>query len=895
MFQMQKRFRRSRFPGLIAVGALLAVAVAIAGDAAGDPSRPSAAARMELTESGRAFAHLIADTKRLPRVDVRARRVLLATAWAARKAAGRSPCRGLALMRRYESRLKRLKRRPPATSRRKSARKKPFTTRGMLEADALAVRAALLANPKTRRCGGAREAAAPFVRTRLLSSTERGLTMHVTLPRAHFANRRLGGRDWSELVMVGMGPAARVGAPGVPTYTARLGIPTGADVSVKTSNVSSYVLTGVNLLPHQAEAVDAEVPVRPPPTMFLDKRFRIDAKAYRSNARFPAQLADEGPVGVMRDVRIGGAELAGAQYQPRSRTLRVITGFDVQVTFGGDNKGTFGDARLNDPFNAHFNRLYRSTLLNYDVVARHPGLTIWPLCGEEVLIVTSPTLLPAAMTLRAQKIAEGFVTRIVQTGAAPGGIGTTNTEIQTYIRNRLNGECWFIPSYVILIGNTDHVPTFLVPCGPGGDPDECNIASDMPYVLKDSADYYMDAALGRIPAPDLATANTVVDKIVTYETTSPAPAGDDFFRHLTVTAYFEPTYVCVLNEGQTGVPNCDGESPPVTGHWELDITVKQDARGFSKTAERVRDAMVARGYSVDRLYHADPATDPETYYDGTPMPAAIQKPAFPWDAGSPEIVGAFNGGRAIVFHRDHGWPDGWADPTIHSGHVSGLTNGAKLPVIFGINCSSGAYDTPAHPSFTELMLQKAGGGAVGAFADSRVSGTWANNHISIGFFDALFPNLVPAYGAPTPIQRMGDVLVAGKAYLGTSSPGAVYGHGHLYGYFGDPTMGLWIAPPVIFDPSKINAELLRTVPPFRKPPGPGPDPPPYWVNVTLTQPEVEGTLVTLEQKGETIGRGVVNNGRAVIFPLVENRSTAGMEVKFQNERFLAANVAVRGP
>ena len=889
MFQMHLRIRR-----LLAVGTLALVAVAIAGDAAGKPDRPEAAARAELTEAGRAFVRLINDTKRLPRKDVRARRLLLASAWAARKASGRSPCRGLALMRRYERQLKRLERRPPATTRKLTARKQRTATRGMLEADALSVRAALLANPKTRRCGGAREAALPVVRTRLLSSTEREVRLHVTFPQAHFATRRLGGRDWTELVMEGMAPTSRVGTPGVPIYTARLGVPTGANVTVKTSNVSSYLLAGVNLLPHQAQAVDARAPGQPPPTAFLDKRFRIDARAYRSNAPFPAQVGDEGPVGVMRDVRIGGAELAGAQYRPRSRSLRVITGLDVQITFAGDNQGTFGDARLNDPFNAHFNRLYRSTLLNYDVVALHPGPRIWPLCGEEVLIITSPALLPAAMTLRAQKVAEGFVTRIVQTGAPPGGIGTTNAEIQTYVRNRLNGECWFIPSYVILIGNTDHVPTFLVPCGPGGDPDECNIASDMPYVLKDTADYYMDAALGRIPAPDLATANTVVNKIVTYETTSPAPPGDDFFRHFTVTAFFEPTYVCILNEGASGTPNCDGGSPPVTGHWELAVDVKQDARGFTKTAERVRDAMLANGYSVDRLYYADPANDPETYYDGTPMPAAIQKPTFAWDADTTDFVDAFNGGRAIVFHRDHGWPDGWADPTLHEGHLPLLTNAAKLPVTFGINCSSAAYDNPANPSFTEGLLQKPDGGSVGGFGDSRVSGTWANNSISFGFFDALFPNLVPTYGLATPIRRMGDVLVAGKAYLGTADPGAVYGHGHLYGYFGDPTMGLWIAPPVTFDPAKIKADILRTAPPFRKPPGPGPDPPPYWVNVEVTQPEAEGTFVTLEQKGETIGRGIVANGRAVIFPLVGDRPTVGMEVKLQNERFLAATAAVRG-
>ena len=93
--------------------------------------------------------------------------------------------------------------------------------------------------------------------------------------------------------------------------------------------------------------------------------------------------------------------------------------------------------------------------------------------------------------------------------------------------------------------------------------------------------------LGRIPAPDLDSANAVVNKIVGDETTAPAPGGDDFNSHTTVTAFFEPKYLCILNEGQSGEPNCKSKNGPVTGHYELDYTNHQDTRGFTKTAETI--------------------------------------------------------------------------------------------------------------------------------------------------------------------------------------------------------------------------------------------------------------------------------------------------------------------
>ena len=878
--------------------------------AAAFPATASAAnSRQEIQN---ALSRVVTQTKQLPGNSAQEKALHKVAKEAYRQRA--RPCTAFGLMKRYRSLLARLRRAHPPGGRAQenSKRQRAVATRGMLEAAAIAADASLLSAPNTRSCGGAKTAPTDgdLPKVTLLDSNERGLTMRVSLPQARFAFRRFGNRDFAELLMDGLRPNEGVGAPGIPSMVEQFGIPTGAAVNARVFNSSSYLLRGVTLLPQQEEPVDQRDPNadRPPEETFYDKPFAINNVLYRSRTPFPASLGGVDEVGAMRDIRAGGAKVVGGQYRARQKELRVITSVDVRIDFGGENRGTFGDARLLDPFNATFQRLYDSIFINWDVIKTRPGVEFPPIdfCGEEVLIVTSNALRPAALTLKAQKDAEGFLTRVVETGAGPGQIGTTHTQIQTFIRGELNSDCWVRPSYVILIGDTSHVATWIVGCGPGSDPAASNchggtgVASDHPYAMKDDADFLADTAVGRIPANTLDQANTVVNKIVTYETTAPAPTGDDFYRHFTNTAFFEPTYICELNEGASGTPNCDSESPEFNAHWVFHPEITQDVRGFTITAERIRDAMIARGYTVDRLYYAFPANDPQTYHDGSPMPAAIKKPGFPWDADTSDFLNVFNEGRNIVFHRDHGWPHGFAHPDLSTGNVPAMTNGTELPVVFGINCSSARYDVPGDPSMVESLLLHPTGGAVGGFGDTRVSGTWPNNSISFGFFDALFPNVNAGYGADDPLERMGDVLVAGKNYMATHDAGNLYGHSMLYGYFGDPTMQLWIAAPVVFDPAKIRATIFREDFPFPKPPGPGPDPPPYYVLAEVSQPEAEGSLVTLIQKGgqggeETIGRGVVLGGRAVIYPLVRNqRTTSNMEIRLQNQGMLAGVEQVEG-
>ena len=816
-----------------------------------------------------AFALLIRDTNALPKrvVSKRSKTSLVRLAKRAHKSSKRKPCTSIKTLRSYKRGLRRVKK-PGKKQRRPVA----GTPRGRLQSRVLSANVALLALPRTKGCGGAKKAPVGEANKRVLTSTEKQLKMRVQLPPAQFIAHRVNNTDFMEMTMEGLAQAGDLGSPGLPQVTNFFAIPEGANVSLQVGNVQGYTLSDVELYPKQPSPVDLKLPPgAPSQDTFLEKPFQIDRAEYRQNKLFPSSPGDAGAMGAMRDLRVGGVSTAGGQYNPKTNKLKVFTSIDVTVNFGGDNKGTFGTSELLSPWNRAFADDY-ATLANFQIATDRLREFRSRFCGEELLIITSPALRPAANTLQSQRVAQGYSTSVREVGSGSGQIGTTNAQIRDFIRGRLTGDCLVKPSYVILFGNTAHVPTFLVPCSPGGDPTACNIASDLDYSLNGiGTDLFADVQLGRLPAPTLDAANALVTKLNTYATTNPAPPGDDFLRRGAVTSYFQPAMICVLNEGATGTPNCNGDAPPVTGHWEIDYTNRQDTRGFTITAERIRNAMAADSYQVDRLYTTDDEdVIPETYFNGTPIPAHLRRPTFGWDADTTDFFNTYNEGRFVILHRDHGWPDGWAEPTLHSGHVPLFSNGSQQPVVFGINCSSAAFDTPDHPSFVELQVLRPDGGAIAGFGDTRVSPSFPNNHMALGFFDAMFPSTVPDYGGPE-TRRLGDILVRGKQYMATQEgfnwhgAGDTYAEHYLYHLLGDPTMQMWSDPPVRFDPSRFKG-VIRDIREIR-PPRPGD--PPFFVRVELESPIANGTVVTLYSSGNPVGKGIIQNGIANVIPEVE--------------------------
>src|SRR4051794_4310132 len=291
---------------VLAASALVAAAPAVAGPA-GDAKQKAA------------FTWLIRDTRSIPSRgrDKRDRAALLRAVRRARAASASKPCTAGRLLRAYRALLPRISARRSLGGQRVrfGGQPGPASLRGTLAAEALEAEGVLKAAPGTASCGGVPSAAAGEVGTTILKSDERQLTLRVRLPEPRFTSRRGRGVDYTELFVDSMQPmSAALGHPAVPVASPTFAIPAGATPSVQVIGASTYTLEDVNLLPLQPQPVDASAP--PDPSVFADKPFVVSPDAYKSNKPVPERLADTKPLGRMRDLNIGGLQLAAAQYRP---------------------------------------------------------------------------------------------------------------------------------------------------------------------------------------------------------------------------------------------------------------------------------------------------------------------------------------------------------------------------------------------------------------------------------------------------------------------------------------------------------------------------------------------------------------------------------------------------
>ena len=795
-----RRFKGSAW----AVTAAISVAlVAVPGDAAGAKRSPRPATTLK---------SLVKKTVALPPAAAKRgqRRSLRRSARHARRVQRRRPCVAVRDLARYRRVLGRVRVRKGRRGRRAARR---VVALGPLS---VVASRGLLARRATRRCGGGVKA--PTRRNtaaRVLSSDMNGMRLRVRLAGLRFVGEQGGGRAWTRLVLPNTDSPGAPGRPGIPRWSSTFAIPEGAELSVDAGSVRSYTLDGVEVFPVQRDPVDQEQPA-PDFTKapFATPPFTLNTSAYAARGPVPAEPADGLVLGRARDVTVGALHVPAAQYDPARERLRVLTSVDVTVRFVG-GPHTFSD-ELSSPWEQSQRRL-GAALLNGALFGRNVR-EILRRCGEEMLVITNPATRPAADTFAAARRGAGIRTTIVETGTATGQIGTTAAQIQTFIRGRLTRFGCIRPSYVTILGDDDLVPTFAILNG---------IPSDLPYSMRDEADELPDVAVGRIIGNDQAAVGTAVQKIVEYEN---GPPGGPWLRRALMAAQFQDD-------------DLDG----------------RENRTFITFAETVRNGLAGQGVAVDRIYDDSPTATPTQFNDGTALPAALQKPTFAWDGDGADVSGAWNEGRFLVMHRDHGWSDGWGHPSFTTTDAQALTNGDMLPIVMSINCSSGAYDYD-ETSFAGESLVDPGGGSVGVFGDTRDSPSWHNTQIALGFVDGLLPPVLPAEG-PAMRQRTGDALITGKLRLAGLAPPATDGNTrnelHLWHFFGDPSMQMWGGtPPRVFDPALFDAVLVREA-------RPGPDPPPYLVTVTLP-PELSGQTVSLLRNGEVVGKAVADAGKATI-------------------------------
>jgi len=637
----------------------------------------------------------------------------------------------------------------------------------------------------------------------IVASDNRHFAGRITFGAPLLAPVMGGGESWTRVTLPGIDNL--IGAPGfpaVPSWQALIGIPNGAKVSVAAVQPRIREQILVNLYPFQNQAADGRFDEEPLPSKdtFKDPPFVKDPRAYQTAAMIPTDPCVVRGLGFVRDLQIAQIQCNATQYNPVSDTLVLFDSIDFDIRFeGGD--GTFITNQTLSPFEVQSHAVIDS-VLNAAAVSSYvrvidPGIFVC--LGEELLILTHHNFRAAADDLAQWKRDKGISTNVVEVGA--GTPFTTGATIDQLIENRYDG-CVVRPSYVLLLGDSEFVPPARLDhdtssaCSSCGD---VTTGSDWVYSTysKSFLSFLPFFAVARMPVDTAAEAQTVVDKTIQYESNPPFLGflgGGPFYTTSTNASFFQ----CCRTDG----------SP-----------AGSDMRSFVQTSEKVRNALTADGYTVGRIYttdttfNDDPIADPtpRRFFDGTLLPADLAPASgFAWNGSTAAVINAFNQGRFLIFHRDHGGSTAWVSPSFSTANIASLTNGALLPFLYSVNCASGFWDKETDSGSTgeslmEQLLLRSGGGIVAGLGDNRNSPTWANSALSRGFYDATWPNVAPGFGGSSRSVRLGDILNHGKVYLitqiGVAQPAgdvdvnAVLGELILWHAFGDPTVEMWTSNP----------------------------------------------------------------------------------------------------
>mgnify|MGYP002623828397 CR=1 FL=1 len=378
------------------------------------------------------------------------------------------------------------------------------------------------------------------------------------------------------------------------------------------------------------------------------------------------------------------------------------------------------------------------------------------------------------------------------------------TDIKRHIMQLYNSSLVNL-YYVIFIGGHSDIPSYA------------NANSFNPYHL---SDYYYGCVeeeispdetknllpsvrRGRLLVSTLEEANSVVDKIITYE--SNPPDNPTFYNKALHCAYF-----------QDEEPN-DG---------------KEDLR-FVLTSEEIKASVEANGKTVDRVYFAYSSDSPQLWNrkmvgGDSIIPLDLQRPQFAWSGNKSDIINSINEGRFYILYSGHGISSTtWFLPEFSSSDTIYLNNMNLQPVLFSLACKSGKFISPG--CLSECFFKKSNGGAIAVISPSEDSYIYHNDAMVEGMFNAVWTNPGTYYYNSVnsthnqtlfslPINEIGSILDFGTYYLSafcspsqyaTLSPQTLYMK-EAYHLFGDPSMIFNTQTPELIEASiSYNENTIR--------------------------------------------------------------------------------------
>ncbi len=528
------------------------------------------------------------------------------------------------------------------------------------------------------------------------------------------------------------------GEPALPYYNDLLAISSEKNVSVKVVS-SSY----------KEYSASAVLPAVGPYLANSKKPAVSESKVYTTNSFYPAFTTQVEGVNTYRSLPYASVAVYPIQINPVTKKARCYSKITYRLTY--DSKDGLKSLKSKKESLESFKEILSNPKAIDNLKDESSDLRV-SYSSYDYVIVTTNTYTAAAKKLADWKTMLGYrCTTVVKSS-------WTETEVLNSVRNIYKSQS-ILPDYLLILGDHQDVPGVKTTLS------STTFYSDNPYSrVKDtesngSGHYASDVATGRISPENATQANLIVDKIINYEKNPPTSSA--FYNRVLDFAYFQ-------DNGNDG---------------------KEDMN-FTQSAEDIRNNLISKSYTVDRYYvHDNNSTCPRTGYTNITLPNELLNCSSVWNRNISEAVSAINNGRVFAYYRGHGSKTGLASVGFTNTQVQNLSNGNKLPIFFNFTCSTGMFWSGAQnsPCFTESLLRKSGGGAVGSYGNAESVYTTPSTNLSKTLMSRLFTESNRAIG-----KMLCSSLIAISANE--------YMH-KIAHYFGDPSMHPWTDFPTCFSPT----------------------------------------------------------------------------------------------
>ncbi len=452
---------------------------------------------------------------------------------------------------------------------------------------------------------------------------------------------------------------------------------------------------------------------------------------------------------IMRQVRFSQFSLSAIQYNRVENKIRILKNINLELNI---DRGNSANPKLGSgaESGSSFDKLARGEVTGHTGQRGNEKGSYLFICPNITSIISTLNYLVE------WKHKLGFWAEIVTLDET----GDTSNEIKDYLQNAY--DTWEDrPEFVVLVGDVNGsvmVPSWFID---GYLEPYC--VTDHPYTLLEGEDYFPDVLIGRFSVPSLSQLQTIVSKIINYES-----------------------------------------DPVIYNDWTrraIMLSFVMDYGGSYAMYSQRETVMAVREKLLDFTY-----TEVDTFIA-------------PWQSGAANLANMINTGYSFINYRGAGGPAYWngnIGQMFNISNIEQLANGFMLPMVTSIVCGGGdfaynSYDT----CFGEMWLTAGSSqnpkGAIGFIGPSEHdTKTPFNNCNDIGIYQGITQEGI--FGSAA-------MMLRGKMELYNNYPSCHSMDGsndawdsdmfyfYVYNLLGDPGLEVWTD-----EPKYYNVQMTESLP-----------------------------------------------------------------------------------